>query len=287
MRDVVIVARNTPEALELAEWTGDYIERTRPGKTRTLLDISEYNQDLLESQAHIPVNFEPELIVSIGGDGTILYASRCWALNGSPILGVNMGRLGFLAEVEKSRFEEMLELTLENKAPVEERSCLSVSVHREGSKLTSIPFLNDAVIHKGGLARILNIRLSVDNSQGWSYRADGLIVATTTGSTAYNLSAGGPVLYPSLEAFVLTPICPFALSSRSLVLPLDSRIEIVVEQNTSAVNLTTDGQSGLSLKTDDKVTVERSPHVVKLIKNPHNRYLDNLQRKLGLFQKNR
>jgi NAD+ kinase len=233
------------------------------------------------------MDFDPEFVVSLGGDGTILYAARRWALNGSPILGVNLGTLGFLAEVEPNHYEEILKDSLEGKAILEERSCLLTKVYRDEVLVNSVPIINDAVINKGAFNRILNLRLSVDGSKSWSYRADGLIIATTTGSTAYNLSAGGPVVHPTMSAFVVTPICPFALSGRSLVLPLSSRIEVVVEESLPEVFLTADGQSSFKLKTNDRVVTQKSPYVVKLVKNPHREYLDTLQLKLGLFQKER
>jgi NAD+ kinase len=168
-----------------------------------------------------------------------------------------------------------------------ERGLLDVEVSRGGEPVFSAPVINDVVVDKGAPARILNLRLSVDGSRSWSYRADGVILSTTTGSTAYNLSAGGPVVHHSLPAMVLTPVCPFTLSSRALVLPLTSRIEITVEESAPTVFLTVDGQMSCELATDDRVTAVRSDSVVRLVKNPHREYLDTLQLKLGLFQKER
>ena len=280
MPEVVIVTRNIPRALDLARWTQTYIKNNYKG-FRVYEDLgSMYAGSKQELK-----DLDPDLIVSIGGDGTILRASRRWGFSGAPILGVNMGNLGFLAEVEPQRFEDLLYLALSSQAEVEERSCLDIIVTRDGNEISSTPVLNDAVINKGALSRILNLKLRVDNSSSWSYRADGVIISTTTGSTAYNLSAGGPVLHPGLPAFVVTPICPFTLSSRSLVLPLNSKIEVLIELNTPSVYLTTDGQKARPLVEGDRVTARSSKSVVRLIKNPHRAYLDTLQLKLGMFKK--
>jgi NAD+ kinase len=276
---VILVVRNVPEALKLAEWTKDFIKANFTD-FRVACDLTPPSQDPPECEG-----LKPDLIVSIGGDGTILRASRRWGFDGTPILGVNMGTLGFMAEVEPQRFGEILSLALSGKAELEERGCLDVQVFHEGERIWSSPVLNDAVINKGPLSRILNLKVSVDGSSSWGYRADGVIISTTTGSTAYNLSAGGPVLHPALPAFVVTPICPFTLSSRSLVLPLTSKIEVCIGSRTPSAFLTTDGQRARPLATGDLVVARSSPSAVRLVKNPYRDYLSTLQIKLGLFQR--
>jgi NAD+ kinase len=279
--EVVVVTRNLPRALDLAGWAQAYIEKNHPD-FQVHLDCGNYRQDKKSSPLS---GLRPDLIISIGGDGTILRASRRWGFNGAPILGVNMGSLGFLAEVEPQRFEDLLYLSLTNQVEVEERNCLDIILTRDGNVISTTPVLNDAVINKGALSRILNLKLRVDDSSSWCYRADGVIISTTTGSTAYNLSAGGPVLHPGLPAFVVTPICPFTLSSRPLVLPLGSRIEVAIELNTPSVYLTTDGQKATPLVEGDVVTARNSESIVRLVKNPHRAYLDKLEMKLGLFKR--
>jgi NAD+ kinase len=278
--EVVVVARNIPRAIELAGWTQTYIHNNHKG-TEVFLDL---NPPQAEKTVEL-MDVRPGLVISIGGDGTILRASRRWGFDGTPILGVNMGNLGFLAEVDPKMYEDLLRLALSGQAELEERSCLDVRVTRDGAAMSDTPVLNDAVINKGALSRILNLTLRVDGSSTWSYRADGVIISTTTGSTAYNLSAGGPVLHPALPAFAVTPICPFTLASRSLVLPLESEIEVMIEPNTPSVYLTTDGQRARPLVEGDLVTARRSKSVVRLVKNPNRAYLDTLQLKLGLFKK--
>ncbi|MDR1164635.1 MAG: NAD(+)/NADH kinase [Deltaproteobacteria bacterium] len=279
MRKIVIVSRDAPEPLALSAWTVSFLKEKLGSSVQTLLDINPPR----EGDAIEPARLRPDLIVSLGGDGTILYASRRWACRGTPILGVNLGNLGFLAEVEPKNYPELLELTLNGQAELEERSALDIAVTRDGKTSSPLFAINEAVINKGALSRICNLKLSVDGSQSWSYRADGLIISTTTGSTAYNLSAGGPVVHPTLAAIVVTPICPFTLSSRPLVLPLSSKIEVYVDKSAPKINLTTDGAYSRSLRAGDEVKAVRSKTVVRLVKNPSRRYLDTLQCKLGLF----
>ncbi|MDR2460116.1 MAG: NAD(+)/NADH kinase [Deltaproteobacteria bacterium] len=280
MTDVVIVTRNSPESIELAKWTQNYVEKSGIA-LRAYIDLTPGPPD----KEMPPKDLNPKVIISLGGDGTILYAARRWAMKGHPILGVNLGHLGFLAEVDPPHYESLLAAFLEGKAAIEKRSCLEVTVQRQEHLVASIPFLNDVVINKGSLARILSLEVKIDDSRPLSYRADGLIVATTTGSTAYNLSAGGPVVHHSLEAMVITPICPFTLSSRSLVLPLSSKVEVVVQPKSHSVYLTTDGQESFALNAFDQVLVKCSPITVSLVKNPHKSYMASLQQKMGLFQK--
>ncbi|MDR3153738.1 MAG: NAD(+)/NADH kinase [Deltaproteobacteria bacterium] len=283
MRDIVIAVRDTPEPLKLAEWTVEFLQGFTPGPRKVLVDRSP----LTVPPASRPEDVFPYLVISLGGDGTLLQAARRWGLSGTPILGVNMGTLGFLAEVECARYRDLLIPALKGEAALEERRLLDITVSRDGETVFSAPVLNDAVVDKGAPSRILNLRLSVDGSKAWSYRADGVILSTTTGSTAYNLSAGGPVVHPSLPALVVTPICPFTLSSRSLVLPLDSRIEVAIDESAPSIFLTVDGQMTFQLAAGDSVIAVRSDSAVRLVKNPHREYLDTLQLKLGLFQKDR
>ncbi|MDR2353817.1 MAG: NAD(+)/NADH kinase [Deltaproteobacteria bacterium] len=280
MQKIVLVVRAIPSALELANWTRDFFQRNHPEITELLWDIKP---PLPGVQS--PTSSPTDLVISLGGDGTFLYASRRWGHFGAPILGVNLGHLGFLAEVEPKNYEALLKLTLSGQAKIVERDCLAVTVTRESH--TSPPSIasNDVVICKGALAKILNLKVSVDSSKTWNYRADGLIISTTSGSTAYNLSAGGPVVHPSLAALVITPICPFSLSCRSLVLPMSSRIEVKVGASIPETFLTIDGQEdGQQLASEDVVTVVSSSSRIKIIQNPHHDYLDALQLKLGLFQ---
>jgi NAD+ kinase len=274
---VVIVHKNDPAAKELADRT----EADIAGRCRVHRDVSSGGPG--ESRVAPPSNFKPELVVSLGGDGTIIHAARTWGLRGAPIMGVNLGRVGFLAEIEPERLREVLEAALGGQALVEERTVLDFSINRDGRTVHESTAVNDAVINKRAMSRIVSLKLSVAGKDFWTYRADGLILATPTGSTAYNLSAGGPVVHPILPAVVVTPICPFTLATRSVILPLDFNVEVVIDEKDADVILTADGQSCFPLQTGDRVKITKSAAVVKLIKNHHRHYLDTLRVKLGLF----
>lgn len=222
-----------------------------------------------------------DLVVVLGGDGTLLYAARTWGVKGVPLLGVNMGGLGFLTEISLESLNPTLEKVLVGDYSAESRMMLTVTVQR-GNKVVALQnVLNDAVINKGALARILNLDVSIDRKGLTSYRADGLIISTPTGSTAYNLAAGGPIIYPTHETIILTPICPFTLSNRPLILPTNVTIEITMGSQDSDVLLTADGQISFPLEPGDTIRVERSKLGITLIKNPYKDYFEILRTKLG------
>ncbi|MDR1037591.1 MAG: NAD(+)/NADH kinase [Deltaproteobacteria bacterium] len=283
MRDIVIAAHDTPKCLKLAEWTVDFLDRFPDETFRVIVDRHNH----VIPCGPVPEDADPFLVITLGGDGTLLQAARCWGLCGTPILGVNLGTLGFLAEVEPSRYEELLVPALRGEVACDDRRLLDIRVIRGDDTVFGTAVVNEAVISKGTPARILNLRLSVDGACPWSYRADGVILATATGSTAYNLSAGGAVVHPSLPAFVMTPICPFTLSSRSLVLPLDSKVEVSIDESAPSVFLTVDGQISFPLQVGDRIAAAKSGSIVRFVKNPGREYLDALQLKLGLFHTTR
>jgi NAD+ kinase len=220
-----------------------------------------------------------DLIVVLGGDGTLLSVTR-GALGGTPILGVNMGTLGFLTEHPADRLMQALHATLEGRVEVVRRERLTVTVENPNKDPITRCVLNDAVINKSALARMLVLGVHVNGAFVSRFKADGLIVATPTGSTAYNLSAGGPILYPNLEILVVTPICPHALTNRPIVLSLDSTIEIRLESHTEEVWLTLDGQQGFPIGIEDLVTIRPCPDPVMLIADPSRSYFQVLHRKL-------
>jgi len=220
-----------------------------------------------------------DLIVVLGGDGTLLSVTR-GALGGTPILGVNLGTLGFLTEHPADRLMQVLHATLEGRVEVVRRERLTVTVENPNKEPITRCVLNDAVINKSALARMLVLGVHVNGAFVSRFKADGLIVATPTGSTAYNLSAGGPILYPNLEILVVTPICPHALTNRPIVLSLDSTIEIRLESHTEEVWLTLDGQQGFPIGIEDLVTIRPCPDPVMLIADPSRSYFQVLHRKL-------
>ena len=221
-----------------------------------------------------------DLMVVLGGDGTLLSVARTLA-GTVPILGVNLGNLGFLTEINRGELYPAMVQVLNGRFRTEKRSLFDVELHREGNG-NSLKYrvLNDAVINKSALARIIQLTLRVDGHLVARFRADGLILSTPTGSTAYNLSAGGPILGPLLGVAVLTPICPHALSLRPMVVPDTSSIEITLETPREEVYLTLDGQEGTSMGYRDTVTVTRSRAAVKLLKLSERTFYDNLRGKL-------
>ncbi len=208
-----------------------------------------------------------DLFVVLGGDGTLLHAAGLCAGREVPILGVNLGTLGYLTEAPRERAAEMVARALSGELPVSRRSMLALEVRR-GDQVVQKGFaLNDAVISKGDLARLTRLTASVGGRLAAEYEADGLIVATPTGSTAYSLSAGGPIVYPTLEAVLLTPICPHSLTQRPLVLPASMPIEIFLAGD-AEMFLSVDGTRGCELRRGDVVRATLAPHRTLLVGNP-------------------
>jgi NAD+ kinase len=221
-----------------------------------------------------------DMMMVLGGDGTMLSAARLVVGKGVPILGINLGGLGFITEVNRNEIYDALEKVLLDKCMVEERIMLSAFVHRAGKKVAEFIVLNDAVINKGAPARIIDIETYVNHSYVSTFKADGLIISSPTGSTAYSLSAGGPILYPTLNCIVLTPICPHTLTNRPIVLPDSFTLELVVRSGMDDVFLTLDGQSGFPLKKDDTVEVKKSEFFTRLLIPCHRDYFNVLRTKL-------
>jgi NAD+ kinase len=207
-----------------------------------------------------------DLVVVLGGDGTLLSAVRDTAASDAPLLGVNLGSLGFLTDVPLPSLFSMLDRIAQGRAAVEQRSLMQCDLLRGSEVLGSYKAFNDVVVNKTALARLNNYDLFVDKAFVSSYRADGMIVATPTGSTAYSLSAGGPVLMPSVNAFVITPVAPHSLTHRPLVVPDSAVIEILLRSDEEVAYLSLDGQPGLDLKDGDRVRCRRSEHKVSLFR---------------------
>jgi NAD+ kinase len=221
-----------------------------------------------------------DLIVVLGGDGTILAVSRLMGARQVPILGVNVGGLGFLTEIALSELFPALEAVLKEEYSVSRRRMLSAQVRRVGASVREYEALNDFVINKTAPSRIVELETFVNGEYVATYRADGLILASPTGSTAYCLSAGGPILYPTLPALVVIPICPHTLTNRPLVLPDSATIEVVQRSSAEDVHLTVDGQVDVGLQHRDVVVVRRSAHVITLVKSPKLNYFELLRTKL-------
>jgi NAD+ kinase len=278
MRRIGVVLKTTgTEAAELGKKLLDELHR---------LDLEvvfdRESAAVLEAESDVERSELPsrvDLVVVLGGDGTLLSVTR-GAINGTPILGINMGTLGFLTEHPAESLIPMLHATLEGRANMARRERLLVSVEKPGDEASTHRVLNDAVINKSALARMLDLSVHVNDALVSRFRADGLIIATPTGSTAYNLSAGGPILYPNLGVIVVTPICPHTLTNRPLVLSLDSKVVLRLEKHSEEVWLTLDGQQGFPLSIKDVVRIERCADPVYLITDRDRSYFQVLNRKL-------
>jgi NAD+ kinase len=221
-----------------------------------------------------------DLLMVLGGDGTLLSAVR--ALRGSnvPILAVNLGALGFLTSVTLDELYPVLEQVLAGMHRTSERMLLEATIHRDGAAGKAHTALNDAVVNKSAMARMLDFDVYIDANHVGRYRADGLIVATPTGSTAYSLAAGGPILHPNLDALVITPICPHMLTNRPLVISGSGRVEVDFSAAEEPVYLTLDGQTGVQLAPKDRIAVTKSPHKVNLVRPMGKTYFEILRSKL-------
>ena len=221
-----------------------------------------------------------QLLLVLGGDGTLLAAARLAAPSGIPILPINMGSLGFLTSFTLDELYPALEDALSGRFSISERVMLFVELERAGKVIESQRVLNEAVINKGALARMIELELNIDAEFVCRYRADGLIVASPTGSTAYSLSAGGPIVHPAVESFVITPICAHMLSDRPVVVRDSSSIEIKLSGDTESVFLTLDGQRGIPLQVTDRVRIARAKELLKLIQPSRKSYFEILRNKL-------
>ncbi len=245
--------------------------------------IDEETGELLGRGDGLPrqrVTEQADLMVVLGGDGTLLSVARTAGPREVPVLGVNLGGLGFLTEIPLDELFPVLGAVLAGEVRPTRRVMLTCRVQRSGRTVADYVALNDAVINKGAMARIIDLEMSINGEYVTTYRADGLIVSTPTGSTAYCLSAGGPILYPTLGALVLTPICPHTLTNRPLVVPDDVAIEIVQGSASEEVSLTMDGQIGFQLQHRDVILIQRSPKMLPLVTSPKRNYFEVLRTKL-------
>lgn len=273
----VFAKRNHPDAVELV--------------TKVVLWLQERQHEVFLEEAlagdldrsGYPGNEIPamvDIIIVMGGDGTLISVARSVGELNTPILGVNLGSLGFLTEITRQELFPVLDKVLAGNYTVSDRLMLEAVVIRDGSKANKYQLLNDVVINKGALARIIDMELYVNDSYLTTFKADGLIISSPTGSTAYNLAAGGPIIYPGTDCFVITPICPHMLTNRPMIVPADSVIRIEVKFKDEDVVLTADGQVGMPLKGGDIVEVCRSDNLTRLILSPDKEYFEILRTKL-------
>jgi NAD+ kinase len=271
MKLVAIVAKQNANAIQAAEGLQSWLA-ARNIQASLLINEPEPNFP--------PLPAETEVIIVFGGDGTLLSAARHYGQQGTPILGVNVGALGFITAINLEKLYPILDKVLHYEFQVEERMQLTGKVIRQGEIFCEQSVLNDVVINKGALARIVELRTYIDNEYLSTYRADGLIVATPTGSTAYALGAGGPIVFPTLQSISLLPICPFMLTNRPLILPDSLTISVVLDDRSRDVYLTYDGQVGFALQPQDIVEIKKGPGTIRLIKSPYKSYFEILRTKL-------
>lgn len=233
-----------------------------------------------DSNRPSPPPSDVECIFVLGGDGTFLSAVRWIGDQDIPILGIKFGQVGFLAEIAEEDLYPAAEKVLKGDFILRTRMRLVVKVIRGQKTRARETVLNDVVINRGALARLAHIETRIDDHYLTTYSADGLIVATPTGSTAYSLAAGGPVIHPGVPSIILTPICPFTLTNRPLIVPQSAYIKIRLTKGSSDIVLTFDGQKGLEINDQDEIHIKKGPHPVHLITLPERQYFDILKNKL-------
>lgn len=280
IKKVGIVAKPHKEGVkamvkDLIDWlTSQGVEAILNPKTAQLFgaSVSQTTDEELPGQV--------DMIIVLGGDGTLLSIARLIKEKKIPLLGVNLGGLGFLTEVSLSELYPTLNRIFKKDYSLDPRITLSSTLYRAGKRIVRHTVLNDVVINKSALARIIDLEVLVDRQFVALFKADGLIISTPTGSTAYNLAAGGPIVFPNMNALVLTPICPHSLSNRAIVIPDNAEVEIILKTQNEDVFLTLDGQVGLALQPEDRVVIKRGKNKIYLIQSPRKNYFAVLRDKL-------
>lgn len=233
-----------------------------------------------EIRSENALSLRADLVVVLGGDGTMIATARLIGDADVLVLGVNYGSLGYLTDFRIEELFPALEAIITGEYAVDRRVMLDIEQWRSGENVATGRVLNDVVINKSALARIIDIKVGLDGLFVNTFRSDGLIVSTPTGSTAYNLSAGGPIIYPSMNAVVLTPICPFTLTNRPIVVPDTAEIEVTLVNENEGVVLSLDGQTGYPMQAGDRVVIRKSSTTFNLVQPAHRNYFDVLRDKL-------
>jgi NAD+ kinase len=280
----IIAKQNKPEAVPIVR---NLVEWLRPKKIEVFIEEGmgklvhpPLTGPQLNSVEREDIPRHVEMIIVLGGDGTLLSVARLVRDYAVPILGVNLGGLGFLTEITLEELYRVLERVVQGDFTTDERVVLNASVIRRGERMAEFIVLNDAVINKGALARIIDLETTINGEYLTTFKSDGLILSTPTGSTAYNLSAGGPIVYPSLHCIIITPICPHTLTNRPIVIPDDVEIRATLKTKQQEVILTLDGQLGFTLEFEDVVEVKKAEGRILLIKSPYRHYFEVLREKL-------
>ena len=267
MKKVGLVIKNDSEAQKKAEEI-----KIRLGKQCVGIDANG------SKESELPTDLFA--IIVLGGDGTFLSVARYIGNNDIPLMGIKFGEVGFLAETLEDKLFHALDALFNDEFTVGIRERLTVTVKRDNKIKTSVDVLNDAVINKSALSRLASCAVYIDSNYITTYRADGLIVSTPTGSTAYSLAAGGPVVHPDVPGIILTPICPFTLTNRPLIIPDSASIEIRLEGNPSDILLTFDGQEGIAIDSMDRIYLQKSKNPIKMISLNDQNYFNVLKARL-------
>jgi len=224
---------------------------------------------------------KPDLVIVLGGDGTLLNTARQAAPNNIPILGINLGQLGFLVELENRNLEDFFEKLFSGDYTIDSRMMIEAELIRNGKRIERFTALNDIVVTRGAFSRIINLNVFVDNQYVDLYPADGIVAATPTGSTAYSLSAGGPIVDPDMSVIILTPICPHTLHSRSIIIPDNKTLSIHIEEPFSMdAMVTMDGQQGYKLQVKDIIEIKKAPYETKLLRISKRNFYGLLRQKM-------
>jgi len=269
----LVINRNKPRAIELSRSVREWLEESKKKvEDNTTKSIEELIKD-------------SDLLICLGGDGTILHLASFFVKKSCPVLGINVGSLGFLSEVKAGEAKDEIGRALKGEYEIEERLMMRVRIKKgkeEGEE--TMRALNDIVIDREGLTRYLKMNILADEEPLMDYSGDGVIVSTPTGSTAYSLSAGGPLIYPTLDSFVVTPLCAHALLMRPIVLPSEKivRITLVLEKKEERAVVTADGQRRIEVSGNDEILIERSAVRFPLIVSSHRSYLETLREKFGM-----
>jgi NAD+ kinase len=280
MRPVAVVSK--PQKEELANLLPELVLWLRAHGLEPILDpvSGSYTDSARVVARHLMPAENPALVIVLGGDGTLLSAARVFAKTGTPILSVNLGSLGFLTEVRLSDLYSTLEGWCTECFIADSRSMLHSELWREGELFIEHEALNDIVVAKGAIARMGDFRIRLDDQLAASFRADGVIIATPTGSTAYSLSANGPILVPDVDALIISPVCPHLLTIRPMVVRGDARLTVSIEGIPDQTFLTVDGQEAIALKVGDELRCRRSEYTVKLLRLGASGFFDVLRAKL-------
>lgn len=274
----ILVKRNKPEAVCLTREIISWLEKrgigaiVDPELAEKVGCSRSVDMDTLASRA--------DLLIVLGGDGTLLSAARLKGVASIPVLGINLGGLGFLTETFKEETFEVLEKVVCGDFTTEKRLMLKATVYRGNDIISQSNVLNDIVINKGALARIIDLETFIDGGYLTTFKADGLIISTPTGSTAYSLAAGGPIVYPTLNSIIINPICPHTLTNRPLVVPDAAAIKVILKATKQDVHITLDGQVGIPLREDDVIEAQKAGSSIHLVNSPLKTYFELLRTKL-------